>query len=47
MISFALMTLASASDAIIAAPIAILSLLNDLFNAILEVLDLILGVRLN
>lgn len=47
MISFPLMTLASASETIITAPIAILSLLNDLFDAILEVLDLILGVRLN
>ena len=47
MISFSLMTLASAPETIITSPIAILSLLNDLFDAILEVLDLILGVCLN
>ena len=46
MIIFALVTLFDASKTIIA-PIAILSLLNDLFNAILQVLDLILGIRLN
>ena len=42
MIIFALVTLFDASKTI-----TILGLFNDLFNAILQVLDLIFGIRLN